>query len=161
MIDLLILVLLWISSLGCGLIAGLYFAFSAFIMKALGRIEQAAGMSAMNSINTVILRSAFMPVFFGTTLTSALLAGTSVFRWGEAGTPAMLAGGILYVAGMFGVTIVFNVPLNNALAAAEPARSEGRDVWTRYLREWTFWNTVRTVASIAASACFIWAIAVR
>lgn len=54
MIDLLILVLLWISSLGCGLIAGLYFAFSAFIMKALGRIEQAVGMSAMNSINTVI-----------------------------------------------------------------------------------------------------------
>lgn len=161
MIDLLTLVLLWMSSLGCGLIAGLYFAFSAFVMSALGRVDPGAGMSAMNSINTVILQSAFMPVFFGTTLTSLMLAGISVFRWGEPSAPAMLAGGILYVVGMFVVTIVFNVPLNNALAAADPAHPEGRDVWTRYLRDWTLWNTVRTVASIAASACFIWAIAAR
>lgn len=161
MIDLLTLVLLWVSSLGSGLIAGLYFAFSAFAMKALGRIDPSAGMSAMNSINAVILRSTFTPIFFGTTLASLVLAGISVFRWGEPGAPAMLAGGVLYVVGMFVVTMVFNVPLNNALAAADPARPEGRDVWSRYLRDWTLWNTVRTVASLAASACFIWAIAAR
>ena len=31
-----------LSVIGCGLIAGLYFAFSTFIMKALGRIDDAA-----------------------------------------------------------------------------------------------------------------------
>jgi uncharacterized membrane protein len=43
--------LLWISAIGCGLLAGLYFAFSTFVMTALGRIDQAAGIAAMNSIN--------------------------------------------------------------------------------------------------------------
>jgi uncharacterized membrane protein len=34
--------LLWFSIVGCGLLAGPYFAFSTFIMTALGRIDQAA-----------------------------------------------------------------------------------------------------------------------
>ncbi|MGO4843669.1 anthrone oxygenase family protein, partial [Rhizobiaceae sp. 2RAB30] len=67
----------------------------------------------------------------------------------------------LNVAGMFGVTMVFNVPLNNALAAADPASAEGGDVWSRYQRDWTLWNTIRTVASIGAWVCFMWAIAAR
>ena len=33
---------------------------------------------------------------------------------------AMVAGGALYVLGMFVVTVIFNVPLNDALAAADP-----------------------------------------
>jgi uncharacterized membrane protein len=43
--------LLWFSAVGCGLLAGLYSAFSAFNMTALGRIGQMAGISAMNAIN--------------------------------------------------------------------------------------------------------------
>jgi uncharacterized membrane protein len=34
--------LLWFCAVGCGLLAGLYFAFSAFIMTALGRRRQAS-----------------------------------------------------------------------------------------------------------------------
>jgi uncharacterized membrane protein len=70
----------------------------------------------------------------------------------------MLAGGVLYVAAMFIVTMVCNVPLNNALAAVDPASAEGASVWSRYLKHWTFWNHVRTLASLAASALFIFAI---
>lgn len=42
--------LLWLSAIGCGLIAGLYFAFSTTIMRALGQLEPQAGMVAMVSI---------------------------------------------------------------------------------------------------------------
>jgi len=151
--------LLWFSAIGCGLLGGLYFAFSTFIMTALARLDQAAGISAMNAINTTIMRSLFMPIFLGTTLTSLALAGLSFLRWSEPGALAMLAGGVLYVAGMFVVTMVFNVPLNNALAAVDPQGADAASVWVRYLRDWTFWNHVRTVACIAASALFIRAIA--
>ena len=34
---------------------------------------------------------------------------------------AMLAGGVLYVLGMFVVTMVFNVPLNDTVAATDPS----------------------------------------
>lgn len=159
MLELLEIALLWISAVGCGLLAGVCFAFSAFIMKSLARIDQAAGISAMNAIDAAIVKSAFMPIFLGTTLTSLALVGISLSRWAEPGAVLILAGGILNVAGMFGVTMVFNVPLNNALAAADPAGAEGGDVWSRYLRDWTFWNTIRTVASIGAWVCFMWAIA--
>jgi uncharacterized membrane protein len=152
-------VLLWVSAIGCGLMAGLYFAFSTFIMGALGRIDQASGIAAMNAINVDIVRSLFMPLFLGTTLVSAILALLAVFRLGEPGAAAMLAGGVLYVAGMFVVTMIFNVPLNNALAGADPASTEAASLWVRYLKEWTFWNHVRTVASTAACALFIAAIA--
>src|SRR5262245_11264518 len=93
--------LLWFSALGCGLLAGVYFAFSTFIMTSLGRIDQAAGIAAMNAINVEIVRSLFMPIFIGTTLASAALVVMTFFRWGEPGALAMLAGGALYVIGMF------------------------------------------------------------
>lgn len=153
--------LLWFSALGCGLLGGVYFAFSTFIMTSLGRIDQAAGIAAMNAINVEIVRSLFMPIFIGTTLTSAALAVMTVFRWGEPGAIAMLAGGAVYVIGMFLVTVIFNVPLNDALAAAHPANAEAASLWARYLQDWTFWNHVRTAASIGACALFIAAIAAK
>ncbi|MCA1454699.1 DUF1772 domain-containing protein [Bradyrhizobium sp. BRP22] len=152
-------ILLWFSAIGCGLIAGLYFAFSAFVMSALGRIDQASGIAAMNAINVDIVRSLFMPLFLGTTLVSAILAVVAVFRVGEPGTLATLAGGVVYVVGMFVVTMIFNVPLNNALAAIDPASVDAAPLWARYLKEWTSWNHVRTVASTAACALFVAAIA--
>jgi uncharacterized membrane protein len=160
MLQMLVTGLLWFSAVGCGLLAGLYFAFSAFIMTALGRIGQAAGIAAMNAINIVIVQSLFLPVFLATTAASAALAVTALFRWGD-GAMAMAAGGVLYVFGMFVVTMIFNVPLNNALAAADPASHEAASLWARYLSDWTLWNHVRTVASTAACALFIAAIAAR
>lgn len=74
---------------------------------------------------------------------------------------AMVAAGVLYVLGMFIVTMIFNVPLNNALAAVDPASSEAVSVWARYLTVWTTWNHVRTVSSIVACALFIAVIAAR
>lgn len=153
--------LLWFSAIGCGLLAGLYFAFSAFIMTALGRIAQASGISAMNAINAVIVQSLFMPVFLGTTLSALVLAIAGALRWGQPGASAMLLSGALYVIGMFGCTAIIHVPMNNALAAVDPAGAEAASVWARYLSDWTLWNHVRTISSTLACALFIWAIAAR
>jgi uncharacterized membrane protein len=157
----LVTILLWFSALGCGLLAGVYFAFSAFVMTALVRSGQANGVAAMNAINSTILRSLFMPLFFGTTLSSAALAVVGFVRSGEPASASMLVGGVAYVLGMFGVTMFFNVPLNNVLGAADPASAEGAPIWHRYVREWTLWNHVRTVACLAATALFIAAITSR
>ena len=78
--------LLWTSAIGCGLMAGVYFAFSAFIMTSLGRIAPASGMVAMNATIVDIVKSPFMPVFMLTTLTAASLAVLGVVRWGQPGS---------------------------------------------------------------------------
>jgi uncharacterized membrane protein len=153
MMDTLVTALLWFCAIGCAVIGGLFFAFSTFIMTALGRIDRLAGIAAMNAINAVILRSLFMQVFFGTTLASLALAVIGVLRWGEPGALAMAAGGVIYVVGMFVVTMAFNVPLNNQLA-----RAPSDETWARYLKDWTLWNHVRTIAPTIASALFICAL---
>ncbi len=157
MVNVAISVLLWFSAIGCGLLAGIYFAFSAFVMRALDRTGAGTGTAAMNAINVEIVRSAFMPLFLGTTATSAVLALLALLRWSKPGSLVMLLGGVLYVFGMFGVTMAFNVPLNNTLAKVGAGEVDA--VWPHYLDVWTRWNHVRTLASAAASALFIAALA--
>ena len=78
--------------------------------------------------------------------------------WGDDAAPWALAAGILYLVGTIGLTIVRNVPLNDALEAADPADPGAAGLWARYLREWTAWNGVRAVAAAAASGLLIAAV---
>ena len=144
--------LLWFSAISCGLLAGVYFAFSTFSMTAFSRIAPVHGVSAMNSINSTILESLFMRFFFGTTIVSLVLIAFALFRRSEPGATAMLAGGLIYVAGMFLCTIFLNVPLNKALAAVDPASASAASVWENYLKNWTLWNHMRTIGSAIAFA---------
>ena len=159
--SLIITSLLWFSAISCGLIAGVCFAFSTFIMSALGRIDHVAGISAMNAINVDIVQSLFIVLMLGTTVASAALAGIAIFRWSEPGAVPMFIGGALFFTGMFVSTMIFNVPLNDALAAVDPASTEGAALWARYVSDWTFWNHVRTIASTASFALFILSITTR
>lgn len=155
MADILTTALLWFSIVACGLLAGLYFTFSAFAMTAFARIDVPAGVAAMNSINRVIQRSLFMPLFVGSSLSSLALMIIGALHWSERGACAAMAGGAIYFIGMFVVTMIFNVPRNNALDASDPASAAGQALWARYLKEWTGWNHVRTFASTAALILFV------
>ena len=140
--------------LGSGLMAGLFFAFSTAVMAALARLPAGQGATAMNAINLVIQNPVFLAVFMGTALVCAALAVKAVLGWSQPGSLWLLAGGLFYLVGIFGITVVFNVPLNDALAAVDPASSEGTALWTRYLDEWVFWNHARTVSGIVSLASF-------
>lgn len=61
MMDGLLFALTLLSALGCGLMAGVFFAFSAFEMRALASLQPTQGIPAMQSINrggdqSVVLR---------------------------------------------------------------------------------------------------------
>jgi uncharacterized membrane protein len=144
-----------VSALGCGLIAGAFFAFSSFVMKSLARLPAEQGIAAMQSINVVVINPVFLGVFVGTAITCALLAVSSLWRWQAAGTGYLVAGGALYVVGTFVVTMTLNVPRNDALAAVDPKSADGAKVWADYIVGWTAWNHVRTVAALLAAAALI------
>lgn len=142
------------TALGCGLVAGVFFAFSTFVMSALGRLQPKEGILAMQSINITAINPLFMVALFGTAATCLFLAITSLLKWHQSGGTYLLIGSLLYLIGTVLVTIVFNVPLNDALAIAKPDSSEGANLWANYLTNWTFWNHVRTIAALAAAALF-------
>ena len=151
MIDRLLFVLTLLSALGCGLIGGVFFAFSAFVMKALDRLPPPQGIAAMQSINVAVINPLFLLPFLGTAVACAVLAVSSVLRWQRPGATSLFLGSVLYLAGTVLVTMVCNVPRNEALAAVGPASAEAAVRW-RYVAGWTAWNHVRTAAALAASA---------
>jgi uncharacterized membrane protein len=158
MIDRLLFALAFLSALGSGVMAGLFFAFSAFVMTALGRIAPAAGIAAMQSINVTILNPVFFSVFFGTVATSLLLGVAALFKWGEPASVYLLVGSLLYILCSLLVTIFFNVPLNDGLDAVAPDSAEGAATWARYFAPWMAWNHLRAIGCLAATAAFILAL---
>lgn len=146
--------LILLSALGCGLVAGIFFAFSAFVMAALARLPAPQGIAAMQSINIAVINPMFLVAFFGTAAACLLLAVVSLTGWSEPRAACLLAGALLYLVGTVLVTIAFNVPHNNALAAVDPNSSDGAILWTRYVGRWTAWNHVRAAAAFAAAASF-------
>lgn len=139
------------AAISCGLMAGLFFAFSVAVMRALGRLPAAHGMAAMQSINVAILNPVFLSVFLGTALLCLVVLATSVSRWHEAGAFLFVAGAALYLVGAFVATVVVNVPMNNALASTAATDPQAAGRWAAYLTNWTAWNHVRTVTSLAAA----------
>jgi uncharacterized membrane protein len=140
--------------LGCGLMAGVFFAFSSFVMPALARLQPTQGIAAMQSINITVINLSFMTVFMGTAMACIFLAISSLFKWHQPGAAYLLLGSLLYFVGTFLVTILFNVPLNDALAPVKPGSPDAANLWFTFLTTWTIWNHVRTVAALAAAAAF-------
>ena len=72
-----------VTALGCGLVAGVFFAFSTFVMAALRRLKPEEGISAMQSINILAVTPVFMAVLFGTAAACLGLVVWAVISWGE------------------------------------------------------------------------------
>lgn len=151
-IDDLLLGLTLASALGSGLIGGVFFAFSSFVMRALARLSARQGIATMQSINVVVINPWFMTPFAGTAIACLAVVVLALFDWRDPDSGLQLLGSGLYLAGTFLVTIAFNVPRNNALDAVKPDSAGGSTYWERFVTEWTAWNTVRTVAALLASA---------
>ncbi len=113
-------VLTLLAALGCRMMAGVFFAFSAFVMKALARLPAEQGIAAMQSINILAVTPVFMAALFGTAAACLGLVGWATISWGEGPAAPVLAGCAFYLVGTVGVTIARNVPLNERLAKLHP-----------------------------------------
>ena len=137
-------VLTTLGKLSMLIMTGIYFIFSCTVMAALRQSEQ--GAETMVRINQAILNPLFYLCFFGSALTALVLVVTRSNDY---------LAGLIFFAGTFLVTLIKNVPLNNALLAASGEIGFPR-TWQTYLRNWVFWNHVRTVSAIASGALLLW-----
>jgi uncharacterized membrane protein len=151
--------LLFANVIATALVAGVLFAFSTSVMRALARLEPVRGIAAMQSINIVILNPVFFAAFLGAGLLSLVTIGIVLFDGPGDSRVFAIAGGALYLIGCIGVTGTRNVPLNDRLEAMDAEDPATAEFWRVYVDRWTRWNHVRVVASLAASAAFALAIA--
>ena len=146
--------LILFTAIGSALSAGIFFAFSTFVMQALAQQPSAPGIATMQSINITVINPWFMSAFFGPAAASLFLAISALRQWEQPGAIYWLLGCLLYLVGTIGVTVLGNIPLNDALAIVSPDSAEGTTLWVKYLTDWTFWNHVRTLAALLAAALF-------
>jgi uncharacterized membrane protein len=143
-----------VALLGSALIGGTFFAFSSFVMKALAHVPSPEGITAMQSINIVVINPSFLVAFVGTALLSLCMVGLALTGSSHPSAMFFLGGAIFYLVGTFLVTILGNVPLNDQLAALSATDPSASEVWKHYLDRWTMWNHVRTVAAMVAVLLF-------
>ena len=148
------------TALGCGLSAGVFFAFSSFVMPGLDHLAPAHSIRAMKSINKLAVTPVFMTALFGTALACGVLVVWAVASWGERSAMLVLAGCALFLVGAIVVTMAANVPLNDALMKVDPEAADAATRWSSYLADWTRWNLARAVTAIGASGLLIAALRV-
>jgi uncharacterized membrane protein len=151
--------LVCIAAMGSGIVGGIFYGFSSFVMKALGRIAPEQGVAAMNSISVVVINPSFMLPFMGTTLICVALAAGSYLWWDQLSGKLVLVAALLYLAGSFGLTMVLHQPMNLKLAALQPAQAVA--YWPAYVEQWTLWNHVRTAAPLLSAALFVAALMLK
>jgi uncharacterized membrane protein len=145
-----------VGAVGTGILGGIFYGFSSFIMAALGRLAPERATDAMNAINVTVITPSFLGWFMGLALFGAVVAVGALFAWHEPSAKLAFAASLVYIVGTFGVTMFLNVPLNDQLAAVDPAQIP--TLWPRYLDAWTTWNTIRTVCAVISSALFMLAL---
>lgn len=140
------------AALGAGLIAGVCFAFSSFVLPALAGMPSGAGMLAMQAVNRRALGPYFLSAFVGTALLCAAVAADAAIGRRDEGAWLRLSGAAAYLLGVMALTRARHLVLNERLARTPAEHGEAASVWSGYVRRWTLWNDVRWLSALVASA---------
>jgi uncharacterized membrane protein len=127
-------------------------------MRALARLRPAQGIEAMQEITRTVINPWFLGVFVGTAGGCLVLGGSGLWEWPRPGGAYTIAGCALYLVGTFLVTAIFNVPMNDSLEKLDPSGPDASSAWTAYVKRWTVWNHVRSVAALTGAALLILAL---
>lgn len=133
------------------LIAGIFLAFSDFVMKSLNRMEETAAIEAMQSINLWVYRSFFMIGLY--TMVPVSLA-TIAFWWFGTGSVLFASGGALYLVGVILVSGLGNIPLNEKLAVLDANERDSKLFWIEYVQKWSALNHLRVIGATLAALFF-------
>jgi len=145
-----------VSILACALIAGVFLTFSDFVMRSLNAAHVDSGIEVMQMINIEVFKTIFMVMLLGMSALSPVLIGYAYFKLTGPTSVLIMIGAAIYLVGVFAVTLVFNVPMNNHLAHLDYSNAEAAAYWTStYFPQWTFWNSVRASASAASAVCYL------
>jgi len=139
-----------VCAVGSGLVGGVFFAFSTFVMSGLRKIPAPAVISAMQSINRQAPTPLFMLALLGTSAACVALGVVAVVRWGSTAATLAVVGAALGVVPLL-LTGAYHVPRYDALALVDPTAAGAAEAWRHYLAGWVPWNHVRTVTSLSAA----------
>ena len=134
--------------------SGLFFSYSTSVSPGLKNISDAACLASMQSINRAILNPVFFFVFFGALLLLPLNGYLQFEKPMTVSSGLFFAAAIVYIIGVFGVTVFGNIPLNNELDKFNLSNASADDM--RSMRNFfeTRWNNLNLVRTLASTISF-------
>jgi uncharacterized membrane protein len=144
-------VILVVTTTCTALMAGLFYSYSFSVVPAFKSLNDAEYIAGMQSINKAIQNPVFFTGFFGTLILLPVSAYLNYFQHPSLQFWLLFIAAIIYFAGVFGVTVVGNIPLNNALEKfnLQNATKDAISLQRRlFERPWNNLNTIRTISSI-------------
>jgi uncharacterized membrane protein len=136
-----------LAGITSAIMAGLFFAWSFSVMLGLAKISDRDFIAAMQSMNREIQNFIFLAFFLGTPI---FLILATVTHYQTDSFWLLLIATIVYLIGVFGVTFLGNIPLNNALGAFQLDKSSAEqmsEIRTRFENSWVRLNFIRTICS--------------
>jgi len=152
--------LLTFTAITTGLIAGLFYSWSCGITQGLGKLPDASYLGAFQSINREIQKPWFFISFLGTVLLLPVSAWLCYRSHQQTSFLFMLTASLLYIIGVFGVTIAGNIPLNEMVDKTNLQSISVEtiaEIRKSFEPKWNQLNNIRTLCAIASLACTIMA----
>lgn len=138
------------ATLLLGLMAGFFFAFAIDVAPAMTHLPGPAYVEAQQWINRVVRNATFGSVYFGSTLLAFVPAVIAACTRRRALAAAWMLVALVYFAAVFWLTRSINVPINEAVAAWNPAAPPAD--WTLWRDRWNEANVWRAWASFGCFA---------
>ncbi len=140
--------ILLLSTVSTALIGGLFYAYSCSVIPGLTRLSDLSFLQAMQSINRAILN----PLFFASFMGTLIFLPISVWFFKDNPTVfyLLLAAALLYFGGVFLVTVIGNVPLNDLLDGTDLTKLDTAGLSAlrnKFEPSWNLFHRIRTIAS--------------
>lgn len=145
-----------IAIIASAVVSGVFLTFSDFVMKSLAATNPAGGIETMQIINRKVFATVFMVLLIGMSALSPALGTYAYLYLNGVASIWIVAGSGLFFVGAFGVSLIFNVPMNQRLDKMDHSSTEAATYWTNtYVPSWSFWNYVRAITSAGSAICFL------
>jgi len=133
-----------------GTMSGFFFAFAIDVAPAMRQLDAAGYIATQQWINSTVRNAAFAIAYFGAALLPFVVAACAFFGGRKRTALAWAVVGAVYFGAVFWITRSVNIPINNELAAWNPAAAPPN--WTEARDLWNHSNVVRTVAAALSFA---------
>lgn len=150
--------LLFLTILSSGLVAGLFYAYSCSVNPGLHMLGDKEYIQAMQGINSAIQNPVFFISFMGLLVVYPLCSYQLYRHNGGLSFYLIIGAMLIYFVAVFGSTVLFNVPLNNRLAQFNTNTTSSEQITLMrqaFERPWNFYHSIRMIASIIAFALSI------
>ncbi|WP_331719243.1 DUF1772 domain-containing protein [Streptomyces sp. NBC_00158] len=148
--------LLGVSTVLIGLMAGLFFAFDVSVMPGLATGDERTYVTAMQSFNAAIDGNGLFGSVFVLALLTTAAAAVVEYRKGRRGTAVWAAAAAVAYLVVLVITFAVNIPLNNELAAVgDAAKLTDFAVVDKFKGTWVTTNVLRTLLCTAALTALV------